>query len=62
MESKNPLDLSIEIINPGNGLPGISPCAMVAVDLIGGGGGGCDAIYLCPQTYMPVCTLKFLGR
>lgn len=33
----------IEIINPGNGLPGISPCFASAQDANGGGGGGGDS-------------------
>ena len=61
MENKNPMDLPIEIINPGNGLPGISPCTVVR-DVKDGGSGSCGAIYVCPQTYMPSCTLGFLGR
>lgn len=61
MENKKPLDLSIEIINSGNGLPGISPCTIIIEDA--GGGGSCGATYyVCSQAYMPSCTLGFLGR
>ncbi len=43
MENQNPIETPIEIINPGNGMPGAAPCSSVPIvckDLITGGGCG----------------------
>jgi len=47
MELINPLENPIEIINPGNGLPGIAPCQAVYDSPIENGGGICGSSYGC---------------
>lgn len=43
MENTNMTNNPLVIINPGNGLPGISPCGAVPANPgPGGGGGGCS--------------------
>lgn len=56
MELINVSETPMEIINPGNGLPGIAPCAAVPMDHGVGGAGGspCDQSYLCGNyTFRP---------
>ena len=54
MEEKDLLEMPIEIINPGNGLPEAPPCSPFisappchGEDVSGGGGGICDPGYGC---------------
>lgn len=50
MENTNMTNNPLVIINPGNGLPGISPCTAVPANPGpgGGGGGGCSTLDPCP--------------
>lgn len=49
MELINVSETPMEIINPGNGLPGIAPCMAVYDNIIGGYGGANPPVDIPPK-------------